>query len=219
MIFSEKTLGVLKNFSSINGGILFRQGNTLRTVSPQKTIMAKAEIDETMERDFAIFELPRFLGAMSLFENPEVDFGEVAATIKSGKQKLVYAYADAATITVAPAKDISFPVPEVMFNMKSVDFLKVQRAGHVMGLPEIAVTGDGSSIYLKAVDSKNPTSDAFVIEVGETDKTFNAIFKSENLKMIHNDYDVSISSKGIAKFDVSKLTYWVATEATSKFGE
>ena len=86
-----------------------------------------------------------------------------------------------------------------------------------MQLPELAVVGDGSTIHIKAVDTKNPTADSFIIEVGETDLTFNTIFKSENLKMISEDYIVDISSKGICRFSSDKLTYWVATEATSTF--
>jgi gp45 sliding clamp, C terminal len=204
MIFSEKTLAVLKNFSSINSSMLFRRGNIVRSISPQKTILAKEQIDENIERDFAIYDLSKFLGVLSLFNAPEIVLGENSATIVANNQKLVYVYADASTFATPPDKELTLPVPEVMFNLKSADLLKVQRAGHVLQLPEIAVAGDGSTIRLKAVD-------------GETDKTFNVVFKSENLKMLPNDYDLSITSKGISKFECGTLVYMVANEASSSF--
>jgi hypothetical protein len=37
------------------------------------------------------------------------------------------------------------------------------------------------------------------------------------LKLIPADYDASVSSKGISKFTSAKITYWIATEATSTF--
>ena len=217
MNFSENTLAVLKNFSSINSGMLFRTGNTVRTISPQKTIMAKAEVDDTFEQDFAIFDLPRFLGVLSLFEKPEIQLGVNSAVIVDDKRKLVYTYADVSTFATPPSKDVTFPVPEITFVLKAADLQKVQRTGNVLQLPEVAVVGNGSTISLKAYDSKNPTADSYSSVIGETDHTFNAIFKNENLKMIPNDYEVSISSRGISRFEAPKITYWVATEATSTY--
>jgi len=218
MNFSNETLDVLKNFSSINSSMLFREGNVLRTISPQKTIMAKAEVGEAFERDFAIFDLPRFIGVLSLFDKPDIKIGEKEATISADKKKLVYVYADPSTFTTPPSKDVTFPIPEVTFTLKASDLQKVQRAGNLLQLPEIAVTGDGETISLKAYDSKNPTADSYSAVIGETDHTFNAIFKNENLKMLPNDYEVSISSKGISRFIANKITYWIATESTSTFG-
>jgi hypothetical protein len=47
---------------------------------------------------------------------------------------------------------------------------------------------------LIALIRKTPSSNDYSIEVGATDKTFKAYFKTENLKMIVDDYDVAISS-------------------------
>jgi hypothetical protein len=217
MKFSDKTISVLKNFSSINKSMLFRQGNTLRVISPQKNILAKADIDETFDRDFAIYDLPRFLGVLSLFDSPEVVINEKDATIIVDKKKLVYVYADASSFATPPAKDVSLPLAEINMTLTNADLQQVQRAGSVMQLPEIAFVGDGKIISLKAVDMKNPTADSFVVEIGETDQTFNAVFKSENFKLMDATYEVSISSKGISQFATTGMTYWIATEATSTF--
>ena len=217
MILSDKTTKVLQNFATINSGILFRSGNVIRTISPQKTIMAKATVDETFGRDFAIFNLNRFLGVLSLFQSPEIVVGEKSATIVADKQKLTYVYADPTTFMTPPEKDVTFPIPEITFKLKAADLDKVKKAGNVMQLPEIAITGDGTTMMIRAVDMKNPTADGFSIDVATTELNFNAVFKAEQLIMLPNDYDVVISSKGISKFDATNLTYWVAVEASSTF--
>jgi len=217
MILSSDTLLILKNFSSINSSILFREGNIIRTISPQKTIMASANIAETLTKNFAIYDLPRFLSVISLFDNPELILNDNDVTIVSDKRKLVYTYADPSTFVTPPAKDITFPIADISFELKNEDLQKVQRAANVLQLPEISVFGDGSTISLRAYDSKNPTADSYSSDIGETNSNFNAIFKNENLKIIPNDYTVDISSRGISRFSSSNVTYFIATEATSTF--
>ena len=218
MKLSENTLAVLKNFSSINSGILFKSGNVVRTISPQKNIIGKAEIDESFDRDFAIYDLPRFLGVLSLFDAPEIVLAEKQVQITDGKKKLVYLYADASTFATPPDKDLKFPDTKITFTLKADDLAKVQRAGNVLQLPELALVGDGSTIALKAFDSKEPNGDAYNLEgLGETEEKFVAIFKNENLRMIPNDYEVSIASKGITRFVSKRVTYWVAQEQNSTF--
>ncbi|MDP7195681.1 MAG: DNA polymerase, partial [SAR202 cluster bacterium] len=68
MKLSKHTLNMLKNFSDINMSIEIKKGNLLRTVSVQKNILAQAELEDEFPKDFAIYELNRFLGAVSLFD-------------------------------------------------------------------------------------------------------------------------------------------------------
>jgi hypothetical protein len=90
---------------------------------------------------------------------------------------------------------------------------------NTLGLPDVAVEGDGSKIKLVALDKKTPSSNDYSIEVGDTDKTFKAYFKTENLKMIMGDYDVSISQQKISHFinRNQKVQYWIAVEPDSEF--
>ena len=217
MIFSENTLNVLKSFSSINSGILFRSGNVVRSISPQKTVLATAKVDNSFEKEFAIYDLSRFLSAISLFDKPEVNLHSDHLTISSGKTKLKYVYADPATIMSAPTADLPFPNSEVSFTLTSSDLASVLRGGAVLQMPEIVVTGDGTDIILSATNTKNPTVDDFNIAVGSTDKIFKAVFRCENLKLIPQDYTVSISSKRISKFEGKDLTYFIALEKESSF--
>jgi hypothetical protein len=87
----------------------------------------------------------------------------------------------------------------------------------VLKMPEIAVTGDSTAVYVEAIDVKNPSGDKFAIKVGDTPHTFKMIFKAENIKVISGDYNVAISSKGISHFAGDDVEYWIATEASSTF--
>ncbi|CAB5221490.1 sliding clamp [uncultured Caudovirales phage] len=220
MKLSESTLNILKNFSTINPSILVKEGNVLSTISPQRSIFAKATVEETFPAQFAIYELSKFLGVLTLFKDPEIELGSKQMTIKSGKQSLNYTYADPSMLIVPPEKDITFPEPDIEFDVSQEELQKVVRATGVLQLPDIAVVGDSSTIRICATNSKNPTTDTFTVDVGSTDKNFNMVFKAENIiKLLSTNYNVKVSSKGLALFTSDSASYYVATEANSSFNK
>ena len=85
MILSEQTINVLKNFAQINPSIQFKPGEVMTTVSPQKTVMAKATVEETFPSGGAIYDLNRFLGVLSLFDEPELIFNDKMVTVSKEK--------------------------------------------------------------------------------------------------------------------------------------
>ena len=93
MKLSENTINVLKSFSVINTGIQFEPGNILKTISPQKSIMAKAELDDSIPAGGCFYELPRFIASLSLFDQPQLDFNEKYVTIRDAKRSLNYTFA------------------------------------------------------------------------------------------------------------------------------
>jgi len=217
MILSPKTIQILKNMSSINPSILIKPGNVLSSIATNKTVLAKATVTEEFDRQIPIYTLNRFLSALSLFTNADVTFDDKAAIIRGERSSITYHYSDPAVILAPPEKEIKLPsvdVDTVVTNKAMQDVLK---AMNVLGLPELAIVGDGDSLTLQALDVKNPSADTFSVDIGETDKTFRAIFRAENIKIIDGDYQVQISSKGISKFIGSDVTYWIAIEQTSSF--
>lgn len=224
MKFSESTVNVLKAFSIINKSIELRPGQTISTVSPQKSIMAKAEIDDTIQSAGCFYDLNRFLSVLTLFEEPTFTFQEKYVNIRDKKNSVNYTFSDPSQIITPPEKEIQLPSVDVTCNVKWEDINNAMKAAIVLGLPEIAFKSDGATIELAAIDTKNPTADVFDVRVGSNDsaKVFKAIFKIETLKLMNRDYKVEISSKGIAKFTSTnehgpKLTYWVAMEEKSSF--
>lgn len=217
MNLGNETLAILKSFSAINPSIQFREGSELKTISPTKTVLAKARLKDTIESTFSIYDLSRFLGVVSLFENPKYTVNENTLTIESSGRKVNYTFCDPSTIMIAPDKELNIGDVAVSFKMAKDHFGEVMKALGVMTLPDFVVVGNGSKIYLRATDTKNPSADQFNIEVGTTDKTFNVIFRTDNMKLMPRDYDVSISSKGISHFKAEDVEYWIAVESTSTF--
>jgi len=211
------TINVLKNFAKINPSIIIQEGNTLKTISPSKTIMAKAKVTTEFGNRFAIYNLDRFISTLSLFNDPELTFSDKFVDIADSDKKTHYTYADENSITKVPEKEINLPSVDVSFKLTDANLKDIQRALGVLGLPEIVVSGDGNDISLQAADTKNPSGDVYSINIGASDKVFKAIFKSENIKIIPGEYDVSISSRGISHFKGSEAEYWIAVEQTSTF--
>ena len=223
MKLSKHTLNMLKNFSDINMSIEIKKGNLLRTVSVQKNILAQAELEDEFPKDFAIYELNRFLGAVSLFDDPELEFNAKSVNIGITKHSADYVYCDPSMIVTPPENNITFPDPEVKFTLTQDSLSQIMRASNVLGTPEIAIEGGphpNDSIRIKALDVNNDSTDTFQVVLDENSgHTFRFVFKTENMKMIPGNYDVEISSKGISHFTLQgqKLEYWIATEASSKY--
>lgn len=216
MKFSNETLKILKNFLSINPSIVFKPGKKLSTMSPSKTIMASVDISEEIPQTFGIYDLSKLLGVLSLFSDPDLELEEKKMVIKEGKKRINYTFTEPSLIVSPPEKEIKFPEAEVNFRLEEAHLKELRKAQSVLSLPEYAIIGDGKKVYAQAIDSKNPTSDIFSIEVGETNDNFKMIILADNLKIVDGDYNVSISSKGLSKFDGS-IKYYIAVEQHSEF--
>ena len=166
MKFEQQTLAVLKNFSSINPSICFKEGQKLRTISPGKTILAQAAATSELPGTFAIYDLSKFMSVISLFEDPSISTSTTHLTIKDNRQTINYTFADISTIIAPPDKTPVVASPEIEFELSADVLLRVQKAMGVLGLSEMSVTGDGSTISVKSVDSKKPGNDIFAIEGG-----------------------------------------------------
>jgi len=221
MKLSEKTLTTLKNFAGINNSILVKQGNKLRTISVAKNILAEAQINEEFSRDFAIYDLNQFLNGLSLHQDPDLDFAEESyLTIREGKRRVKYFFADPNVIISPPDKEIQLPSQDVCFQLDSVTLEKLIKAAAVYQLPDFCAVGENGVIKLVVHDKKNDTSNEYAIVVGETDKEFVFNFKVENIKIIPGAYDVVVSSKLLSQFtnEAYNLKYYIALEPDSTFG-
>jgi hypothetical protein len=217
MNISANTLAVLKSFTTINPSIAVNPGSTIRTISPQKTIMATAEVVDAFDSEFAIYDLNQFLSAVSLFENPDFSFNDTSVTISSEKSSIKYFFADRNMVMQAPEKQLTLPDVVVDFTLTSDVLKATMQAASVFQAPNWAVVGNGSTITLEVGDVKNPTSNKYKVEVGNTDNEFELVFKVDNLKIMLNTYTVKVSSKGVSHFATEKgnLNYYIATESIS----
>lgn len=226
MKISPETTAILKNFAHINQGIYFKEGNVISTMSPQKNILADATIPETIPQDFGIYDLNNFLSVTSLFKDgSELEFDDSHVIIKgmSGRTKIKYRITDPSMIVVAPPKRPNLPSVDVKFTFSKEDFEWVIKTATVLGAPHLAVESDGTTVSLVTFDESNDASHTNSLQMADVDpegKVFKLVFKTENLKVIPDTYNVEISSKGIStwKSTTSEIKYWITIETSSKFG-
>lgn len=221
MKLSDKTISLLKNFSSINQSILFKEGNKLRTISVMKNILAEATVSEDFTKDFGVYDLNQFLNGLSLYQNPELDFkNDGYVVMKEGKSRSKYFFADPNVIVSPPDKDISLPSEDVRFEVSTDQLDKLLKASSIYQSPDLSAIGENGVIKLVVRDKKNDTSNVYSVIVGETDKEFCFNFKVENIKILPGTYEVVVSQKLLSRFTAknSDLTYYIAMEPDSTFG-
>lgn len=221
MKLSDKTLTLLKNFSSINQSILFKQGNKLRTISVMKNILAEAEIEEELPKDFGIYDLNQFLNGINLYHSPELDFdNEGYVMIREGKSRAKYFFADPNVIVTPPDKEIALPSEDVCFVLDTKELDRLLKASSVYQLPDLSVIGEAGVVKLVVRDKKNDTSNEFSVVVGEAENEFVFNFKVENIKILPGSYEVVISKKLLSRFKSNSFdaTYYIALEPDSTFG-
>lgn len=224
MKFSNETIDVLKNFASINQGILFRKGKTLRTVSVGKNVMAEATIQEDIPEEFGIYDLNNFLSVINLYKDgSDIQFQEKNVVISgyNGRSKIKYRFCSPQAIVVASDKPIAVPDPEITFEFKAEDYEWIMKSATVLGCSHLAIESDGEKIFVKSFDPADDaiSTDTLDLETKESGKKYKMIFKLENIKLIPGSYTVQISSKGIAHFKnkTADIQYWIATEAGSNY--
>ncbi len=220
MKLTKRILTVLKNFSTINQSIMVTSGSTLRTISPSKTILASADIDSEFDTEFCIYDLPRFLSALSLHDNYTLDITPLRVIIKSETSQLTYICADPEMIVRVP--EVKFPEADIKFTLTNENFKRMSKIMSVLGLSEIAINGADGDLSLQAIDSDGKIKDCYSLEMGKTNRNFKVIIKLDNLKLIPADYSVAIGQKkgkGIARFSGIDFpaTYFVAVDSKSEF--
>ncbi|MGZ4849778.1 MAG: DNA polymerase [Candidatus Bathyarchaeia archaeon] len=227
MKLDNETIDILRNFANINPSIMVKKGNAIKTISLTQSVIAKATLAQKFGTEFAIYDLPGFISAMSMFENPSLDFSNenyvVLTNEQDTHQSIRYFFADPSTIIKPPEKEMPTPDTNIKFQLTTATLADIIKAVSVLNLPELAFIGDGKQISVQAIDSKNPSSNLYKKVIGESSAEFQAIFKTENIKMMKNDYNVSIAAPkgkavpGVAYFNSPSVDYWIVVEAHSSF--
>ena len=211
-VISKSTIEVLKNFCSINKSIVIKPGNKVATLSINKNILAIADVQEQFDSQISIYDLGVFLGGLSLFDQPKstLESNYVTVSGERGRSKTRFFYADPDVIVQPPEKEIDLPSTAVKFflphhhcNSCSVLLVSIN--------PDLCLHVDNGTMVLSVTD-RNETSNVYSVEVGESEDEFCYCFKVENLKLLTNDYNVSISNQNVALFKGDGIKYFIALE-------
>ena len=234
---SKATIDLLRNFSTINKSILIEPGKNIQTMSVNKNIIAMGAIKETIPEQMAIYDLPLFLGALSLFKKPWLHFPDDKKVViydEDTKGKTVFYYSDPEIIVRPPEFNPNLPQVEIMFDLPQTDTQQLLQAAKVYGVEDLCINGYRQEYSICVRDKKNNTSNVFSLplkkvvfdqtpreEGGEQYKVtperqeFCYCFKVENLKLLDATYHITLSQKNIANFTSlshSELDYFIALE-------
>ena len=139
---------------------MFRQGNTLSTISTGKNIFARATVAETFDREFAIYDLNSLLGLLTLMEDTEVSFGDESITVSKDRSLFEYYYSDPEIIVGAPDKQIEVD-DFFSFDLSAEELSMIQKAAGITAAPMLSVVGDGTKVTLTVGDPATPKSNSF----------------------------------------------------------
>lgn len=225
MKLSETTIEFLKNFSIINQGLIVKKGNIIKTLSSNKNIKAEAIIEETFEKDFAVYDLNKTLAILSMNkENPEMTINEENLTFSglSGHGKIRQRFSPINMIYGYDKLDRNIDINKFEVNLVLSEEVHkwIITVAAILKCPNIVIkSDDAKTIQIFAEDVKGAiVDDAFITVQGMTITPFKAVLKIDNIKIIPGAYNVSLS-KGISRFNHldKKITYWISLEETSKF--
>ena len=214
MQISQETLAVLKNFAQINTNILVREGSELRTISTMKDIFATASVKEEFPREFAIYDLTSLLALLSLGDNQEIEFGDLALKITKDAGEFEYFYADPAIIVAPGTKNIN--VDEYFkFSLTKEELVTIMKAAAIVSAPMFSFVAKKGKVTLSVGDPKTPASNSYKKVVGEHDgDDFNVKLAVGNLKVVPEAYEVVISKKKFIHLrnEERGLKYWLAAD-------
>ena len=197
MNLNKQTIEVLKNFATINQGIIFKEGNVIRTMSVMRNIVARAVVKDVIPQEFAIYDLPEFLSCMSLFDNPSVDFKERMVELCSGNNTVKYFYSSPNVVIAPPDKEMRMKGADLSFTITEAELLQLQKAAAVMKLKDLSITKAGVSVLNTDADG-NRFDIALVVNTELEDPKI--VIKVDDLKIIPADYEVNVATAGMIQF-------------------
>jgi hypothetical protein len=215
MKLSENTLTILKNFASINSGVVLKPGQTQKTISPEKSILAEATLEDDIPMEIGIYDLNQFLGIITTLKNPEVTFAKDQIVLDDGELSVTYRGCSANLIITPPEKELVLKDITTKFSLANATSQKLIKVATMINLPNLSVIGKNGELLLKIHERTNDTSNDGVQKIGDyAGKDFLATFKTDNLKLIPDDYNVEIQAGAFAKFVNHKdtTTYFIALE-------
>lgn len=220
MKISQRTLNILKNFSTINNSILIKPGNVLETITKEQNVIGSAVVEENFPVEFAIYDLNSFLNAITLLNQPEFDFGSKSVRISGDSGVINYVYCDPRMVPDTIKRKLNLPKPLFSFKLSEKVLLDVQKASSVLESPDFIVIGDGEKLRIVLVDSKNPSSNTYSVDLDATSSgEFKYTFKCEHLKLLPGSYTVDICVKdkcSIGQFKhQTDLSYYIVVEDVS----
>jgi hypothetical protein len=219
MKISQDTFDIMKNFTTINNSIWVNEPKCLKTISVAENIIGIYDTEETFP-EWQLYNSVPFMSLVSLFglNNIDFDFGDKAVVIKSPSVRTTIVYDDIDIIPKlgnlkASTSYKKYDKFDATFSLTSAKIVQIQKAANILGLPDMKVIMRDGKGLITINDEENPDSNLLKMAItgeGECDITMMV----KNLQVHGSDYDISVSSGVMSKFQHPKmpLLYVVAAK-------
>ena len=213
MRLSKDTYNILKNFAAINSNILIQPGNVLKTVSARKNIYVEAKVAEDFDVEIPIWDLNKFLGVISMFNNPDLEFHETHVVVTNGRSSVTYYYSEPSLLTV-PTRQLKMPSTKVSFDLDEQDLAEILKAASILQVSDLKMIGGEGKFRIMVDDVSQSTANNFEIVLDEnyTGSDFEGTINVSEIKFIPGSYTVELTDTVISKFKhkTLDLSYYIA---------
>lgn len=215
MRLSKETLSILKNFANINSNILIKPGNKLKTISHGMNILAEATIQEEFDTTVPIFDLNQFLGVITMFNNPDLEFTDKYVDISNGRSTVRYFYSSIKLLTV-PEKELPSPKPIIDFILDEHNLNEMLKAANILQVNDVEIVGEGGELKIVVSEATNTTSNNFSIVIDEKydGPDYRGKLEVSDIKFLPGSYKVELTSGVISRFthQTQNLVYYIAID-------
>lgn len=205
----------------------FYSGKIQKILHPSMTILAIAEFDEEIPKDFGIWDLKQFLSAISLFKDPDISLDEQNVIIKEDKQLVKYRTNDLNVLNVKVLpRDKNILLEDIVESFEiSKDLMnRILNSAALFKVDNIVFIADGETLKVRTMSDdevSSTTIDAYSaeFEIAESKKKFKMVVKASNMNIISDDYTIEVdaSKKLQMKSKSMKLRYILPCEKRSEF--
>jgi len=225
MKISSKTVALLQSFAQISPNLLVKSGSKLATRNAVNSIQARAVVEETFPRQFAVYDLNQLLMLLSMSQTPDIEFHEGYLEISHGVgKKHKFVYADESLVT-APSDNPPQLEHLYTFTINKEDINIILKTASAVSGTMMSVTSKNGKVTLSVNDPKNSTAHGYTQSLGDSEVSFDAKMATDTFKVGPGDYKVNVSyavakaGKVLVFFlesTTSDLTYLIAADTTSK---
>lgn len=213
MYLSDSTLEILKNFSQIKDSILFKEGNVLNTCTTERSVLAKAVLEDYFPQTFGIYELKTFLSLLTLgASKPMLDIKDdyVLITNEETKSTVSYRTAEESLIRHPKFSELDNSDTVVEFKIDENILKWVISTSRILRSDYLRFVGDGKCI--KMISASRESSNKDQITICESDVEFDVMIELNLLNVIMGAYTVKIDPNRFIymKKDDMNLEYWIA---------
>jgi hypothetical protein len=218
MELSKRTINILKTFSSVNEGLVFKPGNSLRTISSDQGIFIEAEIDEKIPSQFAIADLALFLRNIEAADKTEIELTDKAAILTSSYSRVKYGYGSEKIIKQPPDKSLDDALSRSVadFTVTKDQLSRIVRFIEINNLKSVTVGSDGSKIYMSASDDQNPDSVNVRLDIGNVADDDTQVWQEklefDRLSKLPagSDFNVKVVPKAFIAFFGDRTSFFMA---------